>query len=375
MNTNTSPSRPRVSRPRAVIVGGGTAGAHAASILHRRDIDLTIVEPTGTHQFLTRLAAVAGGTQPASDAAAPLREMFDATIVEACAVDATGSTVTLDTGVTLDADAVLLTTGAEPADAPIEGLESALALRSAAHAMTIRDRLPSSDAVVIVGGGPTGCQLAGAIARAHRDIAVMLVEYADQLMPAFGSRLGRHARKILTDRGVTVRLESEAEKVAEDSVVVGGETLNGTVIWAGGFEASMQSFGSTTDGRLDIDVHGRVAGHETLFAAGDAAAHRDDSGELHAMSAQIAAQAGRRAGRTIAALLAGDELRPMKLHDRGWVADLGGGVGVAELFGVSLATAWLDRLVPPLHHIIDLRNLYQLGGLDLVRRYRPGAQG
>lgn len=375
---NRSTGRPATAAadaPRVVVIGGGTAGAHASATLLRAGLAVTIVEPTRSHQFLTRLAAVAGGTQPPGDAGAPLDEMFDATVVGDKAVAVHGGQVILESGETLAADAVVLTAGAEPADAPIDGLGMALPLRSAAHALTLREAIASSTAITVVGGGPTGCQLAGAVASHHQDIAVTVVEGGDRLMGSFSERLGRHAGDVLSARGVEVRLGVPAERVEADRVVLAdGAAVAGTPVWTGGYEATMDTFGPTRDGRLQVDGWGRVIGQETVYAAGDAAAHTDGSGELHAMSAQIAAQAGRQVARNVVAMLSGRAQFDLRLRDRGWVVDLGGGVGVAELLGLTIACPPADRLVPLLHTAIDLRNLFQLGGLDFVRRFRPGSE-
>ncbi len=359
---------------RVIVVGGGTAGAHATSALAKSGLEVTIVEPTGAHQFLTRLAAVAGGTQAIGDSAAPLDAMFDAKVVRSRAVVASDRSVQLTDGELLHADAVVLTAGAEPADAPIDGLEKVMSLRSASDSLVIRSKLETAAAIAIVGGGPTGCQLAGAIAASHPDLAVTLVDSGDHLMGAFGEQLGEHTHSILTERGVSVKLEDSAEKMSARQVTLSdGSTLEATVVWAGGYESTMEHFGPTTDGRLNIDSLGRVSGHSTLFAAGDNAAHLDGDGDLYPMSAQIAAQAGRQVARNVAAVLAERSPTPLDLKDRGWVVDLGGGVGVADLLGVAVARSPLDRLVPLLHTAIDIRNLWQLGGVDFVRRFRPGA--
>ena len=357
-----------------IVVGAGTAGAHAIATLEAAGLAVTVIEPTGCHQFLTRLAAVAGGTQPRSDAAAPLEAMFDATVVESRVTDASSEAVTLESGETLSARAVILTAGAEPADAPIEGVDRVMPLRSAHDALDIRAAVTTADSLAIVGGGPTGCQLAGAVAVSRPDLPVTLVESGSRLMNAFGRSLGAHALDVLTDRGVDVRLDTDADQMTPGAVTTAdGETIEATVVWAGGYDATMDHFGPTTDGRLEVDASGRVVGHARLFAAGDNAAHRDDRGELFAMSAQIAAQAGRQVAENVLRALDDREPSRLLLRDRGWVVDLGGGVGVAEVLGLPLAAAPLDRLVPLLHTAIDLRNLWQMGGLDFVHRFRPGA--
>lgn len=369
-----SPEEPlEVTHPDVVVVGFGFAGALATAELLKAGRTVTVVEPTASHQFLTRLAAVAGGTQAASDRAAPISEMYEVPVVAERAVAVAGSTVELASGRTLDARCVLLTAGARPVDPPIEGLHHALPLRSAEDAVAIRACVATSDSVVIVGGGPTGCQLAGAISVARPTVNVTLVDGSERLMTNFGRRLGDRAADILLGRGVELILGDEADTILPDGAMLeSGRRVSGTVLWAAGFEAVMDDFGPTDEGRLIVDGSGLVEGSQCVFAAGDAAAHRDADGEAFPMSAQIASQAGKQIAANIGAVLDGRSLEPLDLRDRGWVVDLGG-VGVAELLGVPLAFPVTDHLVKLMHDAIDARHLWQLGGLDFVRRFRPGA--
>ncbi len=359
----------------AIVVGAGMAGIHAIAALLKAGIPTTVIEPTGHHQFLTRLAAVAGGTQPTRDAAVPLDVMFPSVdLVTARLRSLQDTVIELDDGTTRSADAVIITAGAEPATAPIDGLSTAQPLRSAADAMAIRRALEISQEVMVVGGGATGVQLAGAIAVArpatHR---VTLIDRQDRLLSGFAPSLGRHAAKILDDRGVDLRTGAEVDRIDDDGLQLSsGQRLDGMVVWAGGFEAAFDRLGDVVDGRLTIDRFGRLPDRQTVFAAGDAAAHLDRNGELRPMSAQIAAQAGRAVAGNVVRTLAGRAPKPIDLNDLGWVVDLGGGRGVAELLGIRLASAPIDRLVPILHDLIDVRNLFQIGGLSFVSRFGPG---
>jgi len=373
-NTNAQKCKADVEcKADVVVIGFGFAGAHAVSTLVDAGRSVVVVEPTGNHQFLTRLAAVAAGTQPLTDRAVPISSMFDVRVVRERAVSAGEGSVALESGRIIAAEYVLLTAGAEPIEPPIEGLEHSMPLRSAQDAAAIRQRLDEVDRVAIVGGGPTGCQLAGAIRTARPDMAVSLVDGSERLMSNFDARLGLHTRQVLEQRGVEVILSDEAASIAIDGVTLeSGRKLDGAVMWTAGFQPTMEAFGPTNQGQLVVDRLGRVASSSKIFAAGDAAAHLDESGDPHAMSAQIAAQAGKQVGQNLDALLRGEPARPLDLKDRGWVVDLSGGVGVAEIMGVTLAKPGLDRVVPFMHDAIDLRNLWQLGGIDFVRRFRPG---
>ncbi len=358
------------------------AGLHAAIALRRHvDADLTIIEPTAHHQFLTRLAAVAAGSQSVGDAATPLAAMVPEATIEphrAIRVDEhdDGAVVHLDNDRTITADAVIVTAGAEPARPPIKGWSNARPLRSAADALAIRSSLAAADGLVVVGAGPTGCQLAATAAFVHPRLRVTVVDGADRVMPGFRRSLGQRATSILRDRGVELRLGERVAAIKANSVVLDGskEHLDGTVVWAAGFQARGDALGlgATRDGRLAIDQFGRTAGSSRVFAAGDIAAHTDRRGDLRPMSAQIAAQAGKAVGSNVAAHLHRSELRALTLTDLGWIVDLGGGQGVAEVLGLPLADRFSDRLVPLLHTAIDYRNLWQLGGLSFMRAFGPG---
>lgn len=374
MNATSETANAAETNPDVVVVGFGFAGAHAVSTLLAAGRSVVVVEPTGNHQFLTRLAAVAAGTQPLTDRAVRIDAMFDIPVVTDRAVAANEGSVTLESGRIIEAEYVLLTAGAEPIEPPIKGLHHAMPLRSAEHAVAIRRRLDDVDEVVIVGGGPTGCQLAGAIRVAHPDIAVSLVDGGDRLMSNFDPRLGEYTLHVLEQRGVKVTLSDEAASISADGVTLeSGRQVSGAVMWTAGFRPTMTGFGPTEAGQLVVDQHARVSGFATVFAAGDAAGHIDASGEPYAMSAQIAAQAGKQVGRNLDALLDGGPIESLDLKDRGWVVDLAGGVGVAEILGIAVARPGFDRVVPFMHDAIDLRNLWQLGGVEFVRRFRPGA--
>ncbi len=357
---------------------------HAASALASPAITVTIAEPSGHHPFLTRLAAVAGGTQPRSDAAAALSDLLPTAGIERAAVVGVHEAedtvrVELADGRSIDADAVIVASGAEAMRPAIRGFDHALTLRSPADAFEIGDQLESTDHLIVVGGGATGCQLAGAAAHHRPELRVTIIEATGRLLGGFPPALGHRTATILDQRSVAVRLDSRVAEITGDGVLLeatfGGaepRSLAGTVVFAGGFEAQGSNFGETRDGRLVIDAAGRLAGCGRVFAAGDIAAHTDRRGALRPMSAQIAAQAGRGVGRNVRRFLAGADPEPFGLTDLGWVVDLGGGRGVAEVLGVPLADPFTDRLVPLLHTAIDYRNLWQIGGFTAMRRFGPG---
>ncbi|MBT8240822.1 MAG: FAD-dependent oxidoreductase [Acidimicrobiia bacterium] len=359
------------TRPSIIIVGGGTAGIHAARALRWLDeiVDVTLIEPTGTHQFLTRLAAVAGGVLPIEDASEPLDALVDCEIVTDTVERVAEGSVVLGSGQQRAADVIILTAGAQPSQPPIPGLRHAVSLRTAADALEIQYRVSKTDAVVVIGGGPTGCQLAGALASGPYHVFVTLIERNSGLLTGFNPALGARALEILTDRGVSVLTGRDVTEIGPESVETSTGTASGMPVWTGGFEARIDRLidAPTRDGRLVVDDVGRVAGFERVFAAGDIAAHRNGDG-IHPMSAQIAVKAGRTVAFNALQLLRDQPLTKLDLTDLGWVVDMSGGQGVADLFGMPLTVPGLDRLVPLLHDVIDIRNLAQLGALHTLWR-------
>ena len=347
-----------------LVVGGGYAGVHAARSVIRAGRRAFIIDPTGRHDFVTRLAAVAGGTAPESDASASLSDYSDDVIVGSMASIVDGA-VTLNDGRTFTADAVVVTAGAVPLAPSIEGLDFALPLRTAADASRLRAKIDIASSVVIVGGGATGVQLAGAVAAKHRSVAVTLMDGAQTLLAGLGAATGGDAARILGDRGVDVRLGSDVDEIGEGSVNVAGDMFEGLPVWAAGYTARADDFGFPVErsGRIDVDQFLRVRGWSRTFAAGDVAAHRDAQGRELPMSAQIAVQAGEVAGRNALRLLRGDTLDRARLSHRGWVLDLGGFRGLAEFGPVTLSAPFLDLVPPVLHWAIDVKHLIETRGL------------
>lgn len=363
--------------PTVCIIGAGYAGVHAARTAAQSGADVVVVDPSGRHDLAPRLAGVAAGRRPAGDAWAPLPALTDAEVVRerAVRIDAQGPTVHLEQGGTVDADAVVVTTGAPPDLPPVDGLDPATAwtLDSAADALRLRSAIATAQRLVVVGAGGTGVQLAGEAAAAHPDLAVDLVEAGDEVLGGFDRSLGRRTTRILQDRGVGLHLDSEITRAGDQHVeLADGTRLDGLVVWCTGVAADGHDLlpdAATSDGRLLVDRCLRVTGR--VLAAGDVAAHRDVLGRVTAPSAQIALQAGRAAGRNAALVARGRLPRRAQLVDLGWVVDLGGR-GVAQLGPIDVTLPGLDLLVPVLHEAIDLRHLWQAGGARAVLEHAAG---
>ena len=350
---------------------------------------MTLLDASPEHSFATRLAAVAGGTAPESDASVPLDELANTVLLGRVSAVGDGW-IRLDDGRTLEADAVVVTTGAGTSQPPIPGLDLAATMRTAEDARSLRERIAEADAVVVVGGGASGVQLAGATAQAHPATTVHLVEAGTSLLPGMGPTLGRNAARILEQRGVQVHLQTAVEEILDDGVNTSQGRISGLVVWVGGFAADASSLGLPVDGagRVVVNEDLSVQSMERTFAAGDIAAHSDGEGAPLPMSAQVAVRAGTAAGRNAARRTTGAATRPVQLGQLGWVMDLGGGRGLAELgplpgpmlevggrrLGLGpfpLATPLLDLVPPLLHDGIDAKNVLEIAGLGALLPWNP----
>ncbi len=351
-----------------VVIGGGYAGIHAATAVRRSGIPVTVVDRTGRHDFATRLAAVAGGTAPIEDASRPVGSFVDQVVVGSV-VDIADGSISMSDGSTITADAVVITAGSAPSRPPVDGIEFTHALRSSEDAEALRESIAHASSMVIVGGGATGVQLAGAAAVAHPALAIHLVETAAQLLAGMPREFSSGATRILEGRNVQIHLGSSVERITKRGAIVGGALLEGLVVWAGGFSAQAQQYGVPTsdDGRILVDEALRVRGRQRTFAAGDIAAHRDNDGHPLPMSAQIAVRAGSAAGSNAVRLLRGEPIEPVDLRQIGWVLDLSGRRGLAQLGPINLTAPLVDLIPPLLHDAIDLKDLLEVGGPNALR--------
>ena len=350
-----------------LVVGGGYAGLHAAKAASDAGADVTVVDPDGRHDFVTRLAAVAGHAAPTSDASREI-EAFGHRVVTGSVTGLADGEVTLTDGSRRTADAVVFCAGAGSARPPIDGIEHALPLRTAEHAAAIRERLDPTGAVTIIGGGATGVQLAGAISSTKAAATVRIVEMEARLLATMRPDSSEGAARILRDRRVEVLVDTTVERIGSDLVVVGGRELPGLVVWAGGFAPRTDGLDVEMNeaGQILVDECLRVAGMVRTFAAGDVAEHRSGDGDHLPMSAQIAVQAGDAAGTNAARVVRGDEPEPASLSHQGWVLDLSGQRGIAEVAGLSLSGPFADLIPPFLHEAIDIKSLLGMGGFGAL---------
>jgi len=393
------PGRARAapSLPHVVVVGGGFAGLAAARGLDGAPIRLTLVDRRNHHLFQPLLYQVATAALNPSDIAAPIRGILrrqkNATVLlgEATAVDPVGRTLRVD-GRDLDYDFLVVAAGAgdsyfghdewRPWAPGLKSLDEALEIRRRVLLAFERAEWESDEAVrrellsfVVVGGGPTGVELAGALCeiarhslvRDFRDIdpaqaTVLLVEAAGRVLPAFPPDLSAKAARQLEALGVTIRTGARVTKIDGEAVWLGDERIGArTALWAAGVAASPlgTSLGVPLDrqGRVRVEADLSVPGRPEIFVAGDLAAIEQDGRAVPGL-APAAMQEGRHAARSIRRRLSGQPTRSFRYVDKGTLATIGRSAAVADIRGwkISGFFAWAAWLGIHIFFLIGFRN-------------------
>ncbi|AMW06587.1 pyridine nucleotide-disulfide oxidoreductase [Gemmatimonas phototrophica] len=387
-------------RPHVVIVGGGFAGLAAARTLADAPVRITLLDRTNHHLFQPLLYQVATAVLNPADISVPirwlLRKQQNATVVMADVdrIDPADKTVSLDGGsVLLSFDFLLLAAGARHAYfghpeweqfAPgLKNIEDALEMRrrfllsfeaaERASAVGERDALLT---FVIVGGGPTGVELAGMIPEVtHHALKgefrridpskarVLLLEGGPRILPAFPEELSAQAQRDLEALGVEVRTNCVVTTVDADGVVAGGERIDAhTVFWGAGNQASplAKQLGVPLDraGRVSLNADLSVPGYEYIFCAGDVASTTTDDGKPVPAVAPAANQMGELVGRNIAHTVAGSSRETFRYFNKGDLATIGRHKAVAVIGGAKLRGlfAWLTWLFVHILYLVGMRN-------------------
>jgi NADH dehydrogenase len=382
-----------------VIVGGGFAGLACARALGRQDIEVTLVDRRNYHLFQPLLYQVATAALSPADIAEPLRRIVgrhrsvEVLMAEVVGVDTERRQVRLDGLPPVGYRRLVLATGSRydyfghpewEAIAPgLKDIEDARAirqrlLRNFEVAETIRDpvRQRTLMTTVVVGGGPTGVEMAGAIAelsrwsiaRDFRNIdptrsVTMLVEAGPRLLSAFPPELSDYARRQLEKLGVTVLTDRPVEDVRQDGIVSDGETIPaGLVVWGAGIRASPVAdwLGISADraGRVAVRPDLTVEGFGDIYVLGDVALLDHDGQPLPAL-AQVAKQQGEHLGRALPALIRdGTPVPPFTFHDRGNTAVIGRNAAVFD-FGkhrLKGRFAWLLWALVHVYLLVGFQN-------------------
>jgi NADH dehydrogenase len=372
-----------------VIVGGGFAGVGCARALAGHDIDVTLIDRHNYHQFQPLLYQVATAQVAPSDVAVPLRGIFrkdDNVVVKKAtvkAVDPTTRTVTTRGGTTYTADHLVLATGSLPNFFATPGAEEhAFPLYALPDAEQLRTRIfevfeeadnhpdlieQGALTFVIIGGGPTGVETAGALAdlvehvmthRFHdldvRRARIVLVDHGPSLLGPFSDKAHAYAADVLAKRGVELRMETGAAEIHADRVVLSDGTTLPTrcVVWAGGVRPALVDLPDGVDrgrgGRIAIGPDLAVEGYPGVYAAGDLAEVHDQHGNPLPQLGSVALQTGEWIAHNIRRRIAGKDPKPFEYHDKGIMAMIGRDAAIAELgshrhelHGHLAFTAWL----------------------------------
>jgi NADH:ubiquinone reductase (H+-translocating) len=390
---NQSPKKPHV-----VIIGAGFGGLQAAKKLARKNVRVTVIDRTNYHLFQPLLYQVATAALSPADIAAPVRAVLskfknvEVILAEVQSVDVEGRKVkTAD--LEFDYDYLILATGArhsyfghndwEKLAPGLKSLEDAIELRrrilmAFEYAEKTNDEAARKAAMtfVIIGGGPTGVEMAGAIAEISRytlakdfrhidpsRARVILIEGESRLLSAFPEDLSQSAQKQLTDLGVDVRTGVRATNFNEAGVQLGDEFIPCRVkIWAAGNNASFvgKTLGAPIDrvGRIVVNNDLTISGHPEVQVIGDLANFSHQTGEPLPGVSPVAIQQGRHAARNILAMTKGRKPRRFHYWDKGSIATIGRNKAVADLKFIHLSglPAWLAWLFVHIVWLVGFRN-------------------
>jgi NADH dehydrogenase len=385
-------------KPRVIIVGAGFGGLEAAKKLARKDVQVTVIDRTNYHLFQPLLYQVATAALSPADISAPVRSVLskfknvEVILAEVESVDVAAKKVKTP-DLEFDYDYLILATGArhsyfghnewEKLAPGLKSLEDAIELRrrilmAFEYAEKTDDEAARKAAMtfVVIGGGPTGVEMAGAIAEISRhtlakdfrhidpsQARVILIEGDPRLLSAFPEDLSRSAQKQLADLGVDVRTNTRATNLTEAGVQIGDEFIPCRVkIWAAGNNASFvgKTLGVPVDrvGRTIVNDDLTIPDHPEVQVIGDLANFSYQNGEPLPGVSPVAMQQGRHAARNVLAMIEGR--KPQRFHywDKGTLATIGRNKAVANLRFVHLSglPAWLAWLFVHIFFLVGFRN-------------------
>jgi NADH dehydrogenase len=393
---------------RVVVVGGGFAGvACARKLAASKDLHVTLIDKNDYHQFQPLLYQVATSMLAAGDIAYPLRKIaaeydgFEAKRGEVVAIDPVARTVTTATGETFAGDYIVLAAGSQPNFFGTPGAEHAFPLYSLDDADRLRTRivqafeeadrdphLVDEGAIdfVVVGGGPTGVEVAGALSEminstmVHEFPAlaprakVRLVDHGKELLKMFAEKGHAYAARVLEKDGVELLLGTGVKAIGPGHVTLSdGSTIKTRcVIWGGGLMAApiagTAGLPQGRGGRIDVQPDFTVAGFPGVLVIGDIANIQDKDGKTHPQLGSVALQSGSWAAKTILADRAENTAKPFSYLDKGTMAMIGRGAAVAQVKGVELHgklafVAWLG-----------VHSALMTGGSNRVGAFKSWAQ-
>jgi NADH dehydrogenase len=385
------------SNPKVVIIGGGFGGLYAARILADQPVEVTLIDRTNHHLFQPLLYQVATAMLSPADIAQPIRAILkDAKNIRVVmgrveSIDTTAKMVHTR-GSQYPYQYLILAAGARhsyfgndhwEAFAPgLKNLSDALELRrrilnsfEIAETTTDSEVRQAAMTFVIIGAGPTGVEMAGAISElAKRTIVqdfrhiqtqrarIVLLDAAPKVLPTFDDSLCVSALKQLKQLDIEVKVSTKVLGVTSEGVQLENEFIRArTVVWAAGNAASplAKQLGETDrQGRLIVNDDLSVPSHPEIFAIGDVANFSHQGGKPLPGVAPLAMQSGEQAARNVLAIIRGNPTKKFKYWDKGSMATIGRNKAIADLKVVKLSgfLAWMSWLLIHLLFIVELRN-------------------
>ncbi len=391
--------------PKVLIIGGGFGGLQAAQTLANRRVAVTLIDRTNHHLFQPLLYQVATAGLNPSDIAQPIRHILrdahniEVVLGEVKEIDPTARTVKLESGRGFTFDFLIVATGARHAYFGHDEWEAhAPGLKSLGDALELRNRILKSFETaemaeneadrnaaltfVVIGAGPTGVEMAGAIAElATHTLAddfhkidpakskVVLLDAAPRVLPAFAEANSRSALEQLKRMGVEVRTGLAVKEVEPAGVRLENEFIpTHTIIWAAGNAVSplAKQLGAKVDraGRVEVNEDLSIPGHPEIFAIGDMVLFTYQTGKPLPGVSPVAMQMGRRAAFNILDTLDGRPTRRFRYFDKGSMATIGRNKAVADIWGIRFGgfLAWLAWLFVHLIFLVGFRNRISVFG-------------
>lgn len=384
---------------RVAIVGMGFAGLRAAEALSGKGMEVTLLDRRNYHLFQPLLYQVATAGLEQESIAYPIRAVARRwqgvryRLAEVCRVDTERRQVLIADGDPVPYDYLIVAAGSVTNFFGMESIEkNAYDLKRLDHAVDLRNQILGSFeramkehdpqrrrallTFVIVGGGPTGVEFAGALSELMRyvlakdypelhmeETRIILLEAGPSLLAALPQELREYSLEKLRSMGVEVRLETVVSGAEPERVLLkGGEAIRAhTLFWSAGVAAaplaSHLPFAKGTQGRIRVQDDLTIEGHPEIFIAGDLA-YLEQDGKPLPMVAPVAMQQGEYAGKAIVAREEGREPAPFRYRDKGTMATIGRSAAVASAFGVQLSgfLAWITWLALHLFYLIGFRN-------------------
>ncbi len=383
-----------------VVLGGGFGGLYAAEELGKLPVNVTLIDRRNYHLFQPMLYQVATAALNPSDVAVPIRsalsrfKQMEVVMAEVTHVDVDRRLIRIGDGGSMDYDYLIVSPGLEtsyfghdvwrPKAPGLKSIDDALEIRTrvlCAFERAERERDTAKRLAlltfVVVGGGPTGVEMAGSLAELRRyalakdfrhidsrEAVVMLLEGGPRILPNFPEKLADLVKADLRRLGVDVRTEMLVSTIGDGFVSSAGWRIpTHTIVWAAGMRPSplVQTLGAPLDriGRAIVEPDSSLPGHPEVFVVGDVAHYVDERYPQGLPGvAQVAMQSGQHAAHMIAADLKKETRRPFRYNDKGQLAVIGRGRAVADIKGLKFGgfIAWFIWAFVHILFLIGFRN-------------------